>query len=257
MFEWCVVSFAVFISITSAFYIVTFIYRGYLKKYYYAERKVLMDEFNLVGMRLNLKYLTVLIYISPAIKILLRIYRKKREREVENQLPGALILIANAIKAGLSLSQSIEVAADELKNPIRHEFELMVDSLHSGASVDQSLSIIGRRVRSKDVDIFVQSVEVLRRMGGNLIDTFALLADTIDSRRRVIRKNDAALAQGKYQSYMLLVMPWAIGFMLWFVAPDYIDPLINTRLGYFFIALGVFLETIGSMWMIKTVRINV
>ena len=59
MFEWCVVSFAVFISITSAFYIVTFIYRGYLKKYYYAERKVLMDEFNLVGMRLNLKYLTV------------------------------------------------------------------------------------------------------------------------------------------------------------------------------------------------------
>ncbi len=257
MLSWFIISVSLFFFALLTFVILRLIYKKYLCEYFRLEMEILERELFLFGFSLNPKYLSMIAYFGFLVKPSIRLYRRRRERIIENQLPDALILISNAIKAGLALSQAIEIAAEEVKDPIKYELGLIVESLCSGNSVDRALKSFEVRVRSKDVSIFVQSIEVLRRAGGNLVETLSLLAETIDERRRVARKNDAAVAQGKYQSYTLLVMPWAIGLMLWIIAPDYIDPLVSTRLGCFFIASGVILEVLGSVWMIRTVRIKV
>ena len=64
-------------------------------------------------------------------------------------------------------------------------------------------------------------------------------------------------SQGTTQGIFLLLMPWILGLILFIVAPEYIEPLTNTRLGLIFINFGILLEVLGALWIKKIVMIKV
>src|SRR5687768_10227273 len=50
-------------------------------------------------------------------------------QKLDNQLIEGLILMANALKSGLSLLQAIEIGADELKPPLGNEFGVLLKEI--------------------------------------------------------------------------------------------------------------------------------
>ncbi|HPQ80236.1 MAG TPA: type II secretion system F family protein [bacterium] len=166
-------------------------------------------------------------------------------------------LICNALKAGLGLTQAIEMASLELGSPLGNEFRRISAELKLGRTVEEAMVTLEERLPTEDISLFVQSVAVLRRTGGNLVETFSMLAQTVEARLRVEERIRVITSQGVVQGFVLLAMPWLLAVALWFVSPRYLGPLVSTRAGLAMVAFGIILECAGAIWLRKLVLIKV
>ncbi len=84
-------------------------------------------------------------YFGP--RALVAYLRKRRLDDIDNQLVDAFQMMANGLKAGLSLQQSMELVAREMKPPISDEFGRVVKEIHLGELTDDALQA-ARRARA-------------------------------------------------------------------------------------------------------------
>jgi len=192
--------------------------------------------------------------IFARIKSLLRAHRSVR---ATRQLPDALLLLCNALKAGLALPQAVDLAASLLRPPLSQEFGRVAAQLRMGRDFDSAFASLADSIPTEDVTLLTQSVDVLRRTGGNLIETFSSLNATIAQRRRIEEKIRALTSQGVAQAITLLMLPWFLSASLFVLAPDFIRPLYSTRLGISLLALVFLLEAAGAVWLRKIVLIRI
>ena len=195
--------------------------------------------------------------IRPILDRVNSIAERRRAKRADAQLPEALALLANALKAGLALPQAIELAASEVAAPLGREFALVVAEQRLGRDLDEALGLMRERLQTEDVALFVQSVEVLRRTGGNLIRTFSALSRTIEQRRRIAERVRSLTSQGVAQGVTLLALPWVLVAALSVLAPEFMDPMFQTRLGIMLLMIAVILECLGALWLRSIVVIKV
>lgn len=222
-----------------------------------ARRGRILDAADLAGIRIGQLICSLLAPASFALLPIFAIARRRRRAAADRQLPDALALLGNAMRAGLALPQALEMASLELAPPLGEELGRVVGGLRLGRTVEEALSLLANRLPTEDVCLVVQSVEALRRTGGNVIEIFATLALTIEGRLSVAERVRVLTAKGIYQGAMLLAMPWALGLLLWALAPDYLEPLFGTRIGALLIAIGIAMEAIGGLWLKRIVMIKV
>lgn len=186
-----------------------------------------------------------------------RYKRYTQMQAMDNQLIDALILMANALKAGLSLQQAVEMAATESKKPIATELEKVQKEVQLGQSIDSALRGMSERIRLPDLEMAVHSIITLRETGGNLSETFMTVANTIVERKKIEGKIAAVTAQGVYQGVALCAMPFVMGVLFYFMDPELMRPMLTTGLGWAIWTAVVVLDGLG-MWMIlKIVKIDV
>lgn len=187
----------------------------------------------------------------------IRLSCARRTAKADAQLPDVLALMRSALKAGLAMPQAVDIVAAELRGPLGHELMRAAAQMKLGSTVDDALLTLEQRLPSEDIALFVRSVEVLRRTGGNLVECFDTLITTIDERKRVTDKVRSLTAQGVTQAVTLLALPWFMAIALHLLAPDFIEPLFTTDIGKKLLLFGIFLEFLGALWLRKIVRIRV
>jgi tight adherence protein B len=189
-------------------------------------------------------------------KALVRYRGWRHGQRLDNQLGEALILMANAMKAGLTLLQAIEIAAEELRPPLVDEFRVLLKEIRLGRGIDDALMSMAERLKMPDLEIAVHSIVTLRETGGNLSETFMTVAQTITDRKKVEDKIKTVTAQGVYQGVMLCAMPWVMAVIFYVMDPTYMAPMFRP-LGYLVWTTVIILDALG-MWMIlKVVKIDV
>jgi tight adherence protein B len=209
------------------------------------------------GIRAPQRVIALLAIVDPLARMLFLLLWKRRMRQADSQLADAMSFLGNALKAGIGLSQAIEMAGAELPVPLGEEFARAAAEQRLGRTVEEALALFEARLPTEEVGLFVQSVEVLRRTGGNLVETFTQLAQTLEERRRVAEKIRALTAQGIAQAIVLLLLPWGLAGALHLVAPEFIAPLFTTRLGLVLLGVTVALEAAGALWLRKIVVLRV
>ncbi|MBN1283558.1 MAG: type II secretion system F family protein [Proteobacteria bacterium] len=182
---------------------------------------------------------------------------RRRARRADEQLPEALVMLCNALKAGLSLQQAVKLAASELAPPLGEELARIEAEQGAGKDFDSAFASLSERVPTEDASLVTQSVEVLRRTGGNLVQTFSSLAKTIEQRRRVKGRVDSLTAQGRAQAAVLLLLPWGLAAALAVLAPEFMRPMCSTRLGIALMIFALLLEAAGGLWLMRIAAIKV
>ncbi len=180
-----------------------------------------------------------------------------RLQKFDTQLVDGLNLMANSLKSGLNLSQAIQVLVQEMPNPLSQEFGVVISQEKIGLTTDDALEKMLERIPSEDLSIAVHSILILRETGGDLSETFEVIASTIRERRKVDGKIKSLTAQGKMQGLILFIMPFGLATMLYFTNPAYITPLFTTQLGWLMILVMLFFQIIGGLWLMKIIRIEV
>jgi len=183
--------------------------------------------------------------------------RRRRLGMVDDQLVDALLLMANALKAGLSLQQGLELVVREMKPPISDEFGRVVKEIHLGRLTDEALKRLAERVPLEDVQLAVDSILTLRETGGNLSETFQVIAHTIVERKKVQGKIKAMTAQGMSQGILVCCFPIGMMLLFTFIDPNYMRPFFNTPLGWLMMALVFVLDGLGLWLMFKLVKVEV
>jgi len=184
------------------------------------------------------------------------LYRRRTQKFVLQMVDG-LGLMSNGLKSGLSVVQALSLVVEEMPDPIRQEFNLVLNQNKVGATLEDAFSDLARRLPAEDVEMFVTAVNILKETGGNLSETFDTIVVTIRERIKVESKIAALTANGFYQGMVVIAVPPLLGFVLQQTDPDFIAPLFNNPIGWIILAAILFFEVVGFFFIMKVVKIDV
>jgi tight adherence protein B len=182
---------------------------------------------------------------------------QRRVRKFTLQMVDGLGLMSNGMKSGLSVVQSMGLVVQELPDPIRQEFNLVLNENKLGVSVEEAFNNLAKRIQSDDVEMFVTSVNILKETGGNLAETFDTITTTIRERIKLEQKIDAMTTMGRMQGMILLAVPGVLGFFIYTSDPDFMRPLFTTTFGWIIILVVIALEVMAYVMITRIVKIDV
>ena len=188
--------------------------------------------------------------------LLLRVLKKRRDRLFGLQLVPALNNMGNALKAGLSLSQAIDLIHREMESPISQEFRLLARELHFGESMAHALSHLENRMPNQDLSLMVTAVNISSEVGGNLANVFENISTTIRERQTLEAKVKSLTAQGKMQGTVMCLIPVGLGGILTVLYPDMMRPLYETNMGYALMGVCTVMLITGWFFIVRLTRID-
>jgi tight adherence protein B len=180
------------------------------------------------------------------------------------QLPDTIMLIANALRAGSSFLQAIELVVRETRAPISTEFGRVIREVNLGLPFDQALENMVRRVRSDDLELMATAIAIQHQVGGNLAEILDSIAYTIRERVRIKGEIRTLTAQQRLSGYVVGFLPIALAGFLFVAAPGFMDPMfanppavLGLPAGVVILIFGGFMMFIGFMFIRKIVDIEV
>jgi tight adherence protein B len=194
-------------------------------------------------------------FLAP--KLIMQMLFERRCTRLCDQMVDGMTIMANGIKAGQSLTQSMERVVENITGPLSQEFSLVLNKVRLGMSVEEALNEFGERIPRQDVQMFVTSVNILKETGGNLAETFQTITTTVRERQKVEKKIQALTAQGTMQAIIISLVPFLLLFMFLVLDPNYVMPLFTKPLGWVALGLMLILQTVGLVVMKKVVTIKV
>lgn len=203
-------------------------------------------------------FFTVLMFVGWQIPkiVMTRLWEKRCSRLVDQMVDGMTIM-SNGIKAGQSLTQSMERVVENMNGPLPQEFGLILNKVRLGMSVEEALNEFGERIPRQDVQMFVTAVVILKETGGNMAETFQTIVSTVRERQKVEKKIEAMTAQGNMQAIIVTLVPVILLGVFLALDPNYVMPLFTKPLGWLCLAMIVSLQIIGLVVMKKIVTIKV
>ncbi len=187
----------------------------------------------------------------------LRMRQVKRTKKLSAQIPECLVMIANALKAGYSFLQSMELVARETEDPIAQEFTKVLKEMNLGVTTEHALEAMVVRVGSDDLDIVITAVLIQRQIGGNLSQILDSISETIRERIKIKGEIQTLTAQGRVSGIVISGLPICIGCFIYIINPDYLSVLFTETLGQLFLALGFVGQVIAALLIRKIVSIQV
>ena len=190
--------------------------------------------------------------------------RNGRLGAFNKQLPDTITLIANALRAGSSFLQAIELVVRESRPPISVEFARVIREVNLGLPFDQALENMVRRVRSDDLELMATAISIQHQVGGNLAEILDSIAFTIRERVRIKGEINTLTAQQRLSGYVVAFLPIGLAGFLFVAAPGFMDPMFDDRAsiiglpaGVIILVFGGFMMFIGFMFIRKIVDIEV
>lgn len=199
--------------------------------------------------------------MSGALALLPRIgyawLRHRRLRQFEEQLPDALMMLAGALRAGLSLNMAISQLVVEAPAPLGQEFTLLLREQRLGVTLEQSLNGLVRRVPTQTTILVVSAMRIATETGGGLAEMLEQTANTVRSRLQIEGKIRALTSQGKLQAWVVGMLPILLMFVLDHMEPAAMSHLWHTRMGWGALAAIALLEGVGIYVIRRIVAIDV
>ena len=177
-------------------------------------------------------------------------------KRFEIQLIDGLTLVANALKSGASFNQAIDVMIKETKAPLSSNFAKFINETRMGASIEDALENMAKRVKSEEFNMVVISINIARQAGGNLSEILLHTANTIRERERIKGKVEALTAQGKMSGYVISALPVLLLGALYKIDPLMVAPMFNTLLGNVVLIVSGVMILLGSLWIKKIVNVE-
>jgi tight adherence protein B len=189
--------------------------------------------------------------------------KSKRLNAFNEHLADTITLVANALRAGASFLQAIELVVRETQPPVSTEFNRVIREVNLGLPFEQALSNMVRRVRSDDLELMTTAITIQHQVGGNLAEILDSIAYTIRERIRIIGEIRTLTAQQKMSGYVVAGLPIFLMLIISVIAPDFMSPMfgppyvIGIPMGVIILAAGAIMMAIGFLAIRKIVDIEV
>ena len=164
-----------------------------------------------------------------------------RLKAFNKQLPDTITLIANALRAGSSFLQAIELVVRESRPPVSTEFGRVIREVNLGLPFDVALENMVRRVKSEDFELMATAIAIQHQVGGNLAEILDSIAFTIRERIRIKGEIRTLTAQQRMSGYVVGGLPFFLALFIYLAAPSFFNPMFQKPPDVLGIPLGVIL----------------
>ncbi|MGZ5289214.1 MAG: type II secretion system F family protein [Actinomycetota bacterium] len=174
----------------------------------------------------------------------------------DEQLADAVRTIASALRAGLSVPQSLSFAAGEASPPLDGSLREVVDALDVGVPADEALDRWADTVGTDDARLVAGVLHLHRRSGGDLPVVLDQVAETLRDRQAATRELRALTAQARLSGAILGVLPIGFFAFLWLTSRSEIEGALATPAGLGAVLLGLTLEGLAFLWIRKLLEVR-
>ena len=183
--------------------------------------------------------------------------RSKRLGKFERQLPDALDLITRALRSGHAFPSALQMVGEEMPDPVAAEFRIVHDEVNFGVSLQQALTNLSERIPLTDLRYFIVSVLIQRDSGGNLTEVLGNLSRLIRERLKLMGKIKVLSSEGRLSAWILGIMPFALGGVMYLVNPEFMSPLWKDPIGIAIIQYLLTMMALGALVLMKIIKIRV
>lgn len=190
--------------------------------------------------------LMALAWVGPMLVI--RQKAKTRTEAFTTQLPSALQLMANNIRAGGSLQHAIAAVVRQMADPIRTEFLLVQQAIQLQVPVAAALERVRDRIGLPEFGSVVVACKVAAEAGADLDRVFESIARELVEDRQFVKALQAASSEGKASAKVMTAVPFVIMGLVGFLNPTYFGQALATGTGRALIFGGIGVIAVG--WLL-------
>lgn len=182
---------------------------------------------------------------------------EKRVKKFTARFPDAIDLLVRGLRAGLPITETFTVVAQEIAGPVGEEFKAIVERIRIGNSMDAALQETANLLDTPEFQFFCITISIQRETGGNLAETFSNLSDVLRKRAQMRLKIRAMSSEAKASAYIVGSLPFFVFAAVYFMNPDYLAGFfVEPRLMVAGIG-GLIWMSIGGFIMAKMVNFEI
>ena len=187
---------------------------------------------------------------------LLGYLKKRREKAFLKALPDAVDVIVRGIKAGLPLFESIKVVAADAPEPLKSEFNAIIETQTIGIPLGEACTRLYERMPLPEANFFGIVIAIQQKSGGNLSEALGNLSKVLRDRKKMAEKIQAMSMEAKASAGIIGSLPPIVMLLVWMSTPDYIALLWTEQTGQFMLVCCVCWMTIGVLVMKKMINFD-
>ena len=177
--------------------------------------------------------------------IWLRMMRKRRIDELSKQLPEAVTMLANGLRAGFAFQHGVAMIAEQMEAPVSDEFTRMMVDMNVGASAEDALNGLLRRVDCEEVNLVVTAVLVQRASGGNLAEILETVGEQMRERERLFGEVRTMTSQQRFSGTVMTFWPLLLLALFSMFNWGQTKLLFTSTAGLIMLAIGGGLQLLG------------
>jgi tight adherence protein B len=164
-------------------------------------------------------------------------------------------LIEGGVRAGYSLLQALDLIISELPAPASEEFQRVKQEVGLGLPLSSALTNLTDRMQNNDLSLVVTAININSQVGGNLTTMISVVTETIRERIRLFSEIRVLTAQQRYTGYMLTLLPFLVGGLLFVLNPEYMSRLFEREI--ICVPIGSLISIIlGNFFIRQMVKID-
>ena len=182
--------------------------------------------------------------------------KKRREAKFLDALPDAVDVIVRGIKAGLPLFDSLKVVAADAPEPLRGEFNAIIETQTIGMPLGEACQRLYERMPLPEANFFGIVIAIQTKSGGNLSEALGNLSKVLRDRRKMAAKIQAMSMEAKASAAIIGALPPIVMIMVYIMTPDYISLLWTHPTGRLMLAGCVMWMGTGILVMKKMINFD-
>ncbi len=171
--------------------------------------------------------------------------------------PEAIGLMVRGLKSGLPITETFQIVAQEIGDPVGPEFRQVTDQIRVGHPPEQALLDAATRVGVPELKFLTVTLSIQRETGGNLAETLENLDNILRRRRQMKLKIKAMSSEARASAMIIGALPFIMLALLSLVNPDYIALLFTTERGHHMLEFGAAMMSTGVGVMAKMVKFEI
>jgi tight adherence protein B len=187
---------------------------------------------------------------------ILNFLKKRREKNFLKALPDAVDVIVRGIKAGLPLFESIKVVAADAPEPLRSEFNAIIETQTIGMPLGEACSRLYERMPLPEANFFGIVVSIQQKSGGNLSEALGNLSKVLRDRKKMREKIQAMSMEAKASAGIIGALPPIVMLLVYISTPDYISVLWTHPTGQLMLVGCAIWMSAGIMVMKKMINFD-
>ena len=176
---------------------------------------------------------------------------RQRQQKIEDQMADALVMFSSSVRAGLSLSQALELLGNDCPMPIRQEFLQIVGEYKLGKPIERTLTEAKARLKSENFVLFAAALLASRESGGRLNETVERISRSVLEMQRLERKVMSETAQARKSAVYMSIVPFFLLIVYAFIDYKAVEGLFTTMPGQIMLAVSIVLNLIAYFWALK------
>lgn len=182
---------------------------------------------------------------------------KRRQNRFLEEFPNALDVMYRSIKSGLPLNDSVRLIASDGQEPVKSEFQRVVEAQQVGMSIPEGINRMMLTMPLPEVNFFGTVITIQAQAGGNLSEALANLSKVLRERRKMKAKVSALSMEAKASAVIIGALPFIVALLVYLTSPDYIMVLFTDTRGHLVLGASAVWMSFGIIIMRQMINFDI